>query len=484
MDDYAPLIERAFSFTPREQAYVIENLEGEIPEFIRGSYYLNGPARFRRGRFKYNHWLDGDGMACALHFERGGRVRFMNRFVRSTKLVVEEDKGHPIFRTFGTTFKDSGPASEYDRLKRDVMLESPLNVSIYPYRGTVLAFGEQGLPLELDPETLETRGEFNFDGRLNDVSPFAAHPKFGPATGEMFNFGIAFSSVAPHLNLYRFDEGGKLLYRKRLPLDYPCSIHDFSLSQSYAVFYLSPYILNMESLARAGRTLMDSLSWEPERGSRLLIVSRETGERVACIPIGNRYCLHLVNCFEKENQLTVDVLEMERPIYDQYKTVPDLFTDVCEGQPVRFVIDVDSNELVKTAAIDYQLAPDFPSVSPREFTRPYKDFWMLGISATGRCGRKFFDQLVHANWASATASDIYQAPPRHYLGGEPVMVSHPRDEKAGVIICQVFDAEQITSAFALFDAFDVARGPIALLGLKEPIHMGFHASFNPERKWF
>jgi carotenoid cleavage dioxygenase-like enzyme len=470
VDDYAPLIERAFSLEPREQSYIVENIEGEIPEFIRGSYYLNGPARFSRGDFDYRHWLDGDGMVCALRFE-SGRVQFTNRFVRSTKFVVEEEIGHPVFRAFGTAF-------EFDRLKRGIMLESPLNVSVYPYSGTLLAFGEQGLPLELDPVTLESRGEFNFSGRLNDVSPFAAHPKFDFITGEMFNFGIAFSSVEPHLNLYRFGEGGQLLYRKRLPIAYPCSIHDFSLSQSYAVFYLSPYILNMEALARAGRTLMDSLSWEPERGSRLLIVARDTGEQVTTIPIGNHYCLHLINCFEKDDRLTVDVLEMERPIYDQYQVVPDLFTDVCEGQPVRFVIDVDNSELVKTTAIDYRLAPDFPSIAPRQFTQPYRDFWMLGISATGQRGRKFFDQLIHADWASAKTRDIYQAPPQHYLGGEPIFVGNPREEKAGAVICQVFDAERVRSSFVIFDAFKVARGPVATLGLKEPIHLGFHASFK------
>jgi all-trans-8'-apo-beta-carotenal 15,15'-oxygenase len=481
--DFAPLIERAFSLVPSEQSYIIENIEGEIPKFIRGSYYLNGPARFSRGGFDYRHWLDGDGMVCALRFE-GGRVRFTNRFVRGTKFVAEEKSGHPVFRAFGTAFKDFGAASEFDRLKRGIMLESPVNVSVYPYRGTLLAFGEQGLPFEFDPITLETRGEFNFDGRLNDVSPFAAHPKFDPVTGEMFNFGIAFSSVEPHLNLYRFGKSGELLYRKRLPLAYPCSVHDFSLSQSYAAFYLSPYILDMEALARDGLTLMDSLSWEPERGSHLLIVSRETGEQVTTIPIGNRYCLHLINCFEKDDRLTVDVLEMDHPIYDQYQVVPNLFTDVCEGQPVRFVIDAGGGELVKTAAIDYRLAPDFPSIPPRQFTRPYRDFWMLGISATGRRGRKFFDQLAHADWGGARVRDIYQAPQSHYLCGEPIFVGHPRDERAGAVICQAFDAERVRSSFLIFDAFKVACGPVATLELKEPIHLGFHASFDPDNDNF
>jgi all-trans-8'-apo-beta-carotenal 15,15'-oxygenase len=471
MEDYAPLIERAFSFTPSEHSYVLEDIEGEVPEFVRGTYYLNGPARFSQGSFRYNHWLDGDGMVCALRFE-DGQITFVSRFVGSAKLAAEKEAGRRLFRAFGTAFKS-------DRLKRGVMLESPVNVSVYPYAGALLAFGEQGQPIELDPVTLETRGNFNFKGALNDVSPFAAHPKLDPTTGEMFNFGVAFSTLLPCLNFYRFDAQANLVFRKRLPLASPDSVHDFGLSQHYAVFYSSPYRLDLQAFVRGGRSLLDSLSWEPERGSYLLIVSRDTGEQEGLLRIGSRHCLHFINCFEKDGRLNVDLLELDRPIYDQYRNVPDLFTDVCEGRPVRFEIDVESSELIRTAEIDYQLAPDFPAINPTLLTQRYSDFWMLGISTTGRRGRKFFDQLVHVTWAEACPSDIYQAPARHYLCGEPIFIGSSGED--GSVICQVFDAENQSSAFALFNSSRVAHGPVALLRLKEPVRLGFHASFERTR---
>ncbi len=474
VNDYAPLIEKAFSLNLSEQSYRVEDIEGDIPDFIRGTYYLNGPARFSRGGLRYRHWLDGDGMVCALRFDDEG-VQFTNRFVKSTKFVAEEEAGRPIFRTFATAF-------ESDQLKRGVALEPSVNVSVYPFIGTLLAFAEQGLPWELDPVTLETRGEFNFGGRLNEISPFSAHPKFDPVTGEMFNFGISFSATRPTLNVYRFDNQAQLLSRKRLRLDYPCSIHDFSLSPTYTVFYLSPYLLDMEMLMGTGRTLMDSLSWEPERGSQLRLVSRETGEEIASIPIGQKYCLHLINSFEKDDRLMVDVIEYDQPIYDEYQVVPDLFTGVREAQPVRFVVDMKSCELIERRTLDYHLAPDFPSVHSRQLTQCYQDFWMLSMSAERRPGRKFFNQLVHVNWDESTAYDIYQAGPMHYLGGEPVFINNPNKERSGIIICQVFDAEHTASAFAIFDAFDVADGPVATLRLRAPVHLGFHASFEPRSR--
>src|SRR6185295_2047226 len=191
--DHAPGLERAFSFVPEERSAELLQVEGEIPSFLRGTYYLNGPARFARGDVRYRHWLDGDGMVCALRFDDGG-ARLTARFVRSAKLAAEEATGRALYRAFGTAFPG-------DRLVRGIALESPINVSVYSWAGALLAFGEQGLPWELDPDTLETRSPFNFGGALNPLSPFAAHPKIDPATGELFNFGISFSATQPSLNL-------------------------------------------------------------------------------------------------------------------------------------------------------------------------------------------------------------------------------------------------------------------------------------------
>jgi len=467
--DHAPLVENLLLVEPAEQTCLVEDIEGDIPEFVRGTYYLNGPAGFARPNFNYSHWLDGDGMVSSLRFDDGS-VRFVSRFVRTTKFVEETTAGRPVFRTFGTCFPQ-------DRLRLGIGLESPANVSVYRYGNSLLAFGEQGLPWELDPVTLDTRGLFDFSGRLRKLAPFAAHPKFDLAADEMFNFGVWFSSE-PRLYLHRFSLGtNTLVFSKAQPIDHPCSVHDFGLSAHFAVFYLSPYVLNTRRLLE-GASLMDSLEWRPDLGSTLLILSRQSGERVSSIPVGNRYCLHLINCFEANGHLFVDLIEMDRPIYDQYETLPDLFVDVPEGQPTRLEIDFKSEQVLSRQAIDYCSAPDFPSINPRSANQSYSDFWMLGISATGRYGRKFFDQLVHARWSEPALLDVYQAPPMHYLAGEPIFIGDTAiDSDDGVVMCQLLDAAQQISAFVFFNAFAVHRGPIATVRLPHPVAPGFHASF-------
>ena len=120
------------------------------------------------------------------------------------KRKQEDAAGRFLFRSFGTAFRG-------DKLRRGIMIEPPVNVSVYPYDGRLLAFGEQTLPVALDPVTLETLGEYDFSGKLNEVSPFAAHAKFDPVTGHLFNFGnflLRRQAGAPPLRIRRRGPAG------------------------------------------------------------------------------------------------------------------------------------------------------------------------------------------------------------------------------------------------------------------------------------
>jgi all-trans-8'-apo-beta-carotenal 15,15'-oxygenase len=469
VSDHAPLLERAFTIPFAEGSAAVTRIEGTIPEYVRGTYLINGPGRFNRAAIRYRHWLDGDGLICALHFG-GDSVRFTSRFVRTRKFLAEEEANRAVFRTFGTAFPS-------DQLKRGVALESPANVSVYPFGGKLLAFGEQSLPYELEPETLETRGPFDFDGQLNELSPFAAHPKFDPHTGQMYNFGVSFTRAQTTLNLYGFEQSGRLRLRARHRLPAPHSIHDCGLSAHYVVFYLSPYLLDPSRFLEKGLSLMDCLQWRPEQGSRLFVISRETGSALASIPAGNRFCLHVTNCFEASGLLHIDVIELDRPVYDQYQPLPELFRNAPHGRPVRLAIDLEKQTIASRTAIDYESCPDFPSIDPSLAGSKADHSWMLGISATPTPGRKFFDELVHLDWREPSALDVYRAPALTYLCGEPAFIRNPGFDGQGVVIVEMFDACRVESWFGLFDAFNVAAGPLARIGLERPVPLGFHATF-------
>lgn len=476
--DFAPGIERAFALEVENGSSQLERPDG-LPDWLRGTAYWNGPGNFRgagagdtAAELRYRHWLDGDGLVLAIHLGDGDRVRVTQRFVESRKRAAEAQAGAPLFRAFGTRFPG-------DRLER-VGIASPVNVSVYPWAGRLLAFGEQGLPWELDPATLETRGEFSFGGALNAVSPWSAHPALDRASSDLFGFGVSFSATEPCVHFYRFAPGEPPLqrWRRRLALPYPCSIHDFGLSERHAVFHVAPYLLDAGALLRDGLTVMEALRWEPERGGQLLIADRETGAEAARVPV-DHYCLHHINSFDDGDHLVVDFLELDRPVYDQYQPVPDLFTDVARGRPVRVVVRMrgaGAPAIERRERAPYESAPDFPVVRPRSAGKPYQDFWALGIGKTGTPGRKFMDELAHLRWDRPSQPDIWRPSAGSYLASETVIVDGPEDQVALLVL--QFDASATASSLLVFDAAEVARGPIAQLRLPKPLPALFHGSFS------
>jgi len=470
----APLLERCFLFDAVEDSYEFTGITGRIPKWLHGSYYVNGPARFERNGQRYKHWLDGDGMVCALRFSDAG-VRFTNKFVGTAKLR-DEDAAHKfLYREFGTAFPG-------DQLRRKVMLEPPVNVSVYPYAGKLLAFGEQSLPVELDPDTLETRGDYDFGASLNEVSPFAAHAKTDPHSGHLLNFGISFSATEPMLNVYEFNAHGGLVRRRRHKLQYQHSVHDFGFTPNYVAFYLSPLIMNFQRFWAEEISVMESLSWEPDKGSRILIAPRESKTiEPFFVEVNPRYCLHLINCHEEGASVIVDVLEMDRPIYGEYQPIPDLFTTVPPCRPARYIIDTQTRAIREKIEMSYDCAPDFPAIDAHRFGEAYNDFWALGMTASGQHHeRKFFDQLVHGSWKAGAVCDQYISPYGEYLGGEPVCIVNPANPDEAVVVVEHLVPAESRVEFLLFDAFALQSGPIARLPLRHPIHPGFHTSFHAD----
>ena len=467
--DLAPLLENCFWFNSVESSYEATGIRGHVPDWLRGSWYVNGPARFERASFRYGHWLDGDGMVCALQFTDQG-IRFTNRFVRTRKFHEEQSTGQFLYRAFGTAFPG-------DRLRRNVMLEPPVNVSVYPYAGRLLAFGEQSLPYQLDPTTLETIGEYDFNGALNEVSPFAAHAK---CDAGLLNFGVSFSPTRPMLNVYEFDTAGSILRRRRYPLAFQHSLHDFGFTPRHVLFFLSPLLMNFQRFWSDGASVIDALDWRPEVGSQIFIAPRiGCSDEPFSVNASDGYCLHVINCYENGERLTMDVLLLDAPVYPQYQPLPDLFTTVPRGRPVRYIIDLKTHALLETRALHYDLAQDFPAVDVDQAGRSYDDFWMLGMSERGRAGRKFFNQLAHGNWKDGGVSDIFQTAPGEYLCGEPCFIASPKVPEDAIVICEHLKPAEHATAILLFDAFQIRKGPIASIPLRFPIHPGFHTTFVP-----
>ena len=449
------------------------SVRGSLPGDVRGTYYINGPARFRPGEIERNHWLDGDGMVRSLTLA-DGMAHYRGRYVQTHRLREEVAAGRALYRSFGTAFQG-------DKLRRRLTLESPTNVSVYSYGEKMLAFGEQALPWSLDPHTLETLGEVDFDGKFAPIAPLAAHPKQDPVTGEMFTFGITYFGRRGKLQVHVFDEGLKHLRSGDWSMPSGCYIHDCAISRNYVVFHLSPYYLDVHRFARGGFSLLAALGWVPDGEHALLVFCRSSMEAVAHIPLSRRgHCLHMINAHERKQHLLVDLIETPVPFFDQYSAAPMMFSQIEACAIARYHVDLTGHAIAGEEVVPLNVHCDFPSHDPALTGRDYSSFWALSMPAHPQPAPKFYNRVFRYDWAAGAIADAWTAPVGTYLGGEPLLIPRPGRSPRAILINQQLDLASEKSSYLFFDAHHLAQGPIAWvdLGVYDPL--GFHTHFKPE----
>ena len=458
--------------TAQEGRAELSPSHGEIPKGLSGTYYLNGPANFKRGDFTYQHWLDGDGLIRALHFH-DGKAEHVTRFVHTKKYQDEEEQGRAVYRAFGTAF-------EGDQLRRLMCLETPANVNVDVFSNRLLAFGEQALPLELEAGSLDTVGEFNFDGKLLEITPFSAHPKIDAAKGRLCNFGLKYLMSATRLCYWEFDSAFNCVHEQEVDPGLPYSVHDFTLSENHASFYLSPYVLNIGEFIRSGKSIHDVLEWHPEEKNVLLVLSRKAEEEPVRLTLKTQgYCLHLIQSFEEGDILTVDLLETAEPLYPQYLPLPSLFDTVKPCAFVRLTIDTTSWTVLDVNKIQQNVHLDFPALLHPDSGLPRHLVWALGMPVDPLGESKYYDRILLFDWTCNQVTDTYLAPAGCYVSGEPCLVAEEGVEDAGYLLCPMWNGIQNESSYIVLDAFDLKAGPAVTLPLSTPSPLGFHSSFIP-----
>ena len=198
-----PNMSRSFESIPDGHDYVVEQIEGALPTELRGTLYRNGPGRNEIDGHPFGHLFDGDGMLSQFIFADGA-LRYRNRFVQTNHYLGERSAAEPRFRTFGDQ-RAGGPLANAFRVPT---ASNAANTSVVLHDGKLLALWEGGHPWRLDPDSLETLGEEDFDGALKAAHAFSAHPKFDPSTGELFNFGVHYGPRT-RIRTYRIDRAGR-----------------------------------------------------------------------------------------------------------------------------------------------------------------------------------------------------------------------------------------------------------------------------------
>ncbi|HUO87803.1 MAG TPA: carotenoid oxygenase family protein [Rhizomicrobium sp.] len=437
-------------------------IRGAIPDNLCGTFYRNGPNPQFTPRDPDHHWFAGDGMLHAFFVEKG-RVSYKNRYMRTPKWELEHAAGRSLFGTFGNPMTSDPSVAGKDG--------GVANTNVIWHAGKLLALEEGHQPLEVDPATLATRGYLDYAGM---AKRFTAHPKIDPETGEMvfFGYGVGEAPLSAGMAYGVVDRSGKVTRLDRFQAPYAAMVHDFCVTDRHVLFPVLPLSASL-TRAMSGKP---PIGWEPELGGRIGLMARDKGvETIRWLTIDPCYVFHPMNAWEEGDTLYADVMQYEQaPLFPNADGSPG---KPCSAYLVRWEIDLSGRtDTVKYTRID-DMAGEFPRLDERRAGLSYRHGYFA--ADTGDTGKVLFNGIAHIDLK--TGKRVVHEFAKGDVPGEPVFV--PAREGAaegeGFLVAVVYRGAENRSDFVVFDARDVAKGPIGVAEVPRRVPYGFHGNWRP-----
>jgi carotenoid cleavage dioxygenase len=418
---------------------------GAIPPELDGLLLRNGPNPILDPDPAAYHWFLGDGMLHGIELS-DGQARYRNRWVRTRAAC--EALGEPA---------PAGPPEVNG-------LAVSANTHVVAHAGCIYALVESSLPTEVRPD-LSTVGAADFGGRL--TTPFTAHPKTDPASGELVFFG--YDLAAPYLRYHVVDPTGALVRSEAIDIPGSVMVHDFGVTATRVVWLDLPVVFDVNL---AGRQPFP-FTWRPEHGARVGVMPRSGGNAdVTWIDVEPCYVYHVLNAYDADDgTLVIDVMRY-----------PDMFATEVYGPGASVPPRLDrwtihpSARTVATETLD-DASQEFPRVNDRYAGRQHRYGYTseteVGTSWAGHEGLRKHDLLQGRT-------------ERHDVGpgraaGEGVFAAAASDsgEDHGWVLSVVYDAGRDASDVIVVDATEFEAAPVATIHLPRRVPFGFHGSWIP-----
>ena len=452
-----------------------EKVVGQIPEGLEGTLFLNCPGRNKIGDQQYGHWFDGDGMISAVTI-KDGRAHYKNRYVRTPKYVNETAAQKILYRGVGTQIPGG-------MLKN--MFRTPgnaANTSVIMHGGKLLALWEGGKPWELDPATLETIGEYTYEGGLASSQPFSAHPRLDPRTGNLYNFGV-FGVPKPKLHFYQIDPAGKLVANTSQYVGDYSMCHDFAITEKHAVFILCPAFMRTPFKFLLGmRSIFESIEFDNTEKTKVIVLELATGKLVQEYEFDCFFGFHLGNAREQGDEITVDALcvndmDVMGGLADVFIERGDDYDFLANGAKLnRFSLNIANGESGKSL-VNGSLAGEFPAWHPSCTGTDNRYTWLgtilengtpYGFNAVQKIDHETGELKIHDFGEGRFTSEANFIPRE---GGSA--------EDDGYLISIVYDQARRKSEVVILDASDM-QNELAVIPLDHHVPFGFHGSFYQE----
>ncbi|GAB5414268.1 MAG: carotenoid oxygenase family protein [Congregibacter sp.] len=386
-------------------------------------------------------------MAFALTLSEGKAKTFHNKWIRT----------HPVSMKLGEAPIVPPMPSGLDCA----------NTHILPFAGKLLAMTETSVPYALSP-SMETLGRETFNGRISEG--FTAHPHVDLASGRLHAIGYDVNSehAATH---FVIEPDGSLAWKTKIPLRGSSWIHDFAMTENYAVVWDLP-LQYRQTFADAGE--MAPYQWDPQYDARVGIrrLDDETAD-VKWFDTDPCWVFHAVNAWEELDangnlaRIVCNVIQFNK-MFDEVRTGPG---DPAPPQLYRWEICLSTGRLTKEL-VDERIQ-EYPRIDDRfwgkksSFAVTTELFRFLGGS-----GLIVFDAKGGSSSFGFDAGVIASE-------GVFVPAGDSANEGEGWILAFTLHIESGDSALCVFDSTSIERGPIARVQLPHRVPFTFHGSWIP-----
>mmetsp|Transcript_98127 Transcript_98127/g.247624 ORF Transcript_98127/g.247624 Transcript_98127/m.247624 type:complete len:683 (+) Transcript_98127:46-2094(+) len=452
-------------------------VEGKLPAWLRGSLVHAGPAKFEFGDDEFVDWVDGQAMLYRVRFLGEGKCEYRNQWLDTSNHRAHRTAGRIAVRE--TCSRPTLP-NPLDRFM--YMFEPPnnengnLHISKFAGGKRCCSMSVGSSLLEFTLTDMKTLGKVNFNDELCEGGPliFHAEPHVDPVTGEWFtcaiqlvvdldNFGLKPEYVVYSIEPTAPQEPGAELARRlitRIETEHPSPVHTIALTQKYIVMIQIPYPLNWDGMLNAEKkwlltgeyegNLNDYNTWEPHRPTLIRLIDRVTGEQVAPFEADPFFFFHVINAFEEEDVVTLDVVcYNEPPVGFPLRQAKS--GDVEDwrgggGEVRRFKMNVATGELTCTGWPDNCF--DEPKVNPKvDGVRHRYSFGVIDDNGMLRLTKQDHETHEVVKWSDQDVSrelpwqPVFVPEPYNEREDAGVLLSFVRDQPTGNTFCVVVNTE-------------------------------------------
>ncbi len=476
------------SNTPRRTEISKRNLEveGEIPVEVEGAFFRAVPDNAHAPMFEDDIALNADGMIARFNFESGA-VDFDIKYVETERYKAEKQARRALFGRYRNPFTDDPSVKGVDR--------TVSNTTPVWHGGRLFMTKEDGRGYEINPHTLETVGKWDYYGALKSET-FTAHPRIDPGTGEMFFFGYEAGGLCSLDVAYGIaDKEGNLTSEQWFKQPYCSTIHDFVITEKYAIFPIFPTLADLDRLKAGGAHWahhQDLPSWVgimPRYGKV---------EEMKWIegPVGVSV-FHEVNAYDDGEFVHIDMCLTETNAFSFMREAGGIHKPQQEvqGALTRWTIDMSQAE---PTIQERPLGPpgDLPRLADADQGRPYSHAWYLSMNPQG--GPPMPGGPVGVNFNALLRIEVGNGrlevmgvPPGAAIS-EPAHVPSSEPGHEGWLLSVVDvpnnpDPAQLipgdySSELWIGDAGEVAKGPIARVKTGLPLRSQVHGTWVAREK--